>query len=469
MSTTYSKNSFDRFDDDLCEFVLSYLPSKDKFKYECVCSQWQRTIYQRVNRLAIRSNDELTRILFSFCAIRCGALERFLKKCPNISQFYMEASSYLFCNNKIHITSCEGTIDISELVFKYCRHLTSIDNSLFCIKELTARKLLEVYGPQLKSIVCFNFENFKKIDCNQFKNISRLNIFYLDHIGVLLLDESNPSDFAIKGLTHLKISCGDSDDKSVGTVIRNNKRLECLQISYYDCRSADVVGVLTEITKLYLLRHLTFDLCTLDSTEKVLQLFKELGDSCLNLHKLIFISTQAKNVGGPSLAISLLNLMQYFPNLTHLELTFNNSNVYHPDINESEITVQSFKKCPNLRHLKLSLNGLNDSFFTDIDKFVPNLCYLSIHESNTSEAIVDSIVRLKALQTFVIENILNYLDPIISPSKVDFIFRNCPRIKSVHIRYGRNNLYSCDRGYLYNLVKQLGDFVTPTKEVFLSL
>ena len=36
MTRMYSKDSFDRFGDDLCEEVLSYLTFEDKFRFECV-------------------------------------------------------------------------------------------------------------------------------------------------------------------------------------------------------------------------------------------------------------------------------------------------------------------------------------------------------------------------------------------------------------------------------------------------
>ncbi|CAG2163006.1 unnamed protein product [Oppiella nova] len=48
MNTTdaqaYPKDSFDRFGDDLCGLVLSYLSLKDSFRYECLSKQWQRCI-----------------------------------------------------------------------------------------------------------------------------------------------------------------------------------------------------------------------------------------------------------------------------------------------------------------------------------------------------------------------------------------------------------------------------------------
>jgi len=46
MSQIYSKDSFDRFGDDLCQLLLSYLSLKDRFRYECLSKQWQRVIYR---------------------------------------------------------------------------------------------------------------------------------------------------------------------------------------------------------------------------------------------------------------------------------------------------------------------------------------------------------------------------------------------------------------------------------------
>src|SRR5882757_504120 len=47
----YPKDSFDRFGDDLCGLVLSYLSLKDSFRYECLSKQWMRTVF--TNRSAI--------------------------------------------------------------------------------------------------------------------------------------------------------------------------------------------------------------------------------------------------------------------------------------------------------------------------------------------------------------------------------------------------------------------------------
>ncbi len=45
----YSKDSFDRFGDDFCELILSYLTFEEQFCYECVSQQWLRLIHKNKN------------------------------------------------------------------------------------------------------------------------------------------------------------------------------------------------------------------------------------------------------------------------------------------------------------------------------------------------------------------------------------------------------------------------------------
>ena len=61
----YRRDSFeDRFCDDLCEDILQYLPLKDRFRFECVSKQFQRTVFQNLYKLDLDDTDVwLTQIL----------------------------------------------------------------------------------------------------------------------------------------------------------------------------------------------------------------------------------------------------------------------------------------------------------------------------------------------------------------------------------------------------------------------
>jgi hypothetical protein len=50
-SNGYYFDSFDRFCDDLCQLLLSYLLVSDKIRYECVSKQWQQLIYNKQNKV----------------------------------------------------------------------------------------------------------------------------------------------------------------------------------------------------------------------------------------------------------------------------------------------------------------------------------------------------------------------------------------------------------------------------------
>jgi hypothetical protein len=52
-----SKDSFDRFDDDLCKLLISRLPVDEKMHFECVSKQWQRSLFERTRFVCI--NEEL--------------------------------------------------------------------------------------------------------------------------------------------------------------------------------------------------------------------------------------------------------------------------------------------------------------------------------------------------------------------------------------------------------------------------
>ena len=58
-----NRDSFDvRIDDDLFEFIVSYLPIKDKLRYESVSKRFQRFVFNKQKVLRI-SGSERNRML----------------------------------------------------------------------------------------------------------------------------------------------------------------------------------------------------------------------------------------------------------------------------------------------------------------------------------------------------------------------------------------------------------------------
>ncbi|CAG2166995.1 unnamed protein product, partial [Oppiella nova] len=136
MSQIYSKDSFDRFGDDLCEFIVSFLSIGHKFRFQCVCRQWQRLVF---NRQLVLDIDRTFNVKF---ATELPQLKTILKKCRHIRSF---KNSHLVLSDS-HM----------KYMIRYCRHLTDIH--VMCaatdVSRKTIKRFFYTFGPQLNAITC---------------------------------------------------------------------------------------------------------------------------------------------------------------------------------------------------------------------------------------------------------------------------------------------------------------------------
>ena len=93
-SSDYSRDSFDRFGDDLSELILSYLSLKDKFRYECVAKQWRRLVFTKKTESIHYDEQTLYENIFNYKILIYFSINRsvdqtskLLPKCPNINFF----------------------------------------------------------------------------------------------------------------------------------------------------------------------------------------------------------------------------------------------------------------------------------------------------------------------------------------------------------------------------------------------
>ena len=244
MSNIYTKDSFDRFGDDLCEDIFSSFPLEECIKYECVSQQWMRTVFQRVNELRLNffgKQNELIEKLFSekqFDKLRSlSAVKSLLIKCPNITHFYLDLEAYeddsfedeLFTKD---ITYSQLNVIIVELIAKYCPNLRSINNSWMGFIGISAQTIIQKIEHNLESICFFGFEyNFEAIIGQSFSNVRRLNLSNFDN-DYLEIVESLLSSLSITRLTHLKIHSNWNTilDDFLKTIIHSNNQLKCLDL-----------------------------------------------------------------------------------------------------------------------------------------------------------------------------------------------------------------------------------------------
>ena len=105
----------DRIDDDLFEIIISYLPIKDKLRYESVSKRFQRFVFNKQNALVISlrdpSIDDITDVLYNHGQLNVSKLERLFKKFRFINTF-------------------ESDIYLLALIMKYLKNsVKSLDNS----------------------------------------------------------------------------------------------------------------------------------------------------------------------------------------------------------------------------------------------------------------------------------------------------------------------------------------------------
>ena len=82
----YSRQSFDRFGDDLCEVLLSYLSFEDKIRLQCVDKQWNRFILTKQSVLIVSTRSECKDNVRQLnpMIVNSNRLKSLLKKCPYI-------------------------------------------------------------------------------------------------------------------------------------------------------------------------------------------------------------------------------------------------------------------------------------------------------------------------------------------------------------------------------------------------
>ena len=142
----YSRDSFDRFGDDLCELILSYFPLSDCLRLQCVSKQFNAKIFNKQTKLVIihdkfgynyrnsvikelitndsDSDDRLTSASVSSPAIDNQLLNYVLTKCANINDITIDTYSFTIKEEVIN------TISNTGIQLKQLRFMANFDNNL---------------------------------------------------------------------------------------------------------------------------------------------------------------------------------------------------------------------------------------------------------------------------------------------------------------------------------------------------
>jgi hypothetical protein len=110
LSSGSSRDSFARFADDLAADLLTHLSLDDRFRYECLCRQWQRVVYRTQTRLTIDDS-----YLTTDGRIDVPRVETIVRKCAHVSRV-----DY-YCTSGDHFTD-----QLMDALITYCVDLTSV-------------------------------------------------------------------------------------------------------------------------------------------------------------------------------------------------------------------------------------------------------------------------------------------------------------------------------------------------------
>jgi hypothetical protein len=130
----FDLDSFERFGDDLCGLLLSFLPISHKIKFECVSKQWKSLLFNRKQKLIITYSEDNKYTIKTICFerepkhwmqriryyINTTLLEKVFKKFKYITHLVMNSGKHLICeyNNEPKVF---------ELIANYCLFLEKFE------------------------------------------------------------------------------------------------------------------------------------------------------------------------------------------------------------------------------------------------------------------------------------------------------------------------------------------------------
>ncbi len=422
----YRKDSFDRFGDDLCQLLLSYLPISHSIRYECVSNQWKLLLFnkQRVLNLTLMSNNIY----------------------DNIEQIFYKNSNFNDFNIKIRQKQL-------KTVLKKCRFINQIKIQSNCLIDSKIFEIIRDNCYDLKVFICFaNINNLSQEVLNSFgqKFSHSLKHFVIHNIGFEKMNK------LLISTTFSKLEKLEFNYDFEGNILKNiNKELmPKLSEIKFPFNSFDGLKSLTDnywqtIKKIDIILDTENELLVNDGINRALITLSELknmeefdiriytektfvsaidnglrliANSCKKLKRLDFLMDCIVIKG------KLFEIFSQFKELEYCEISI--------EFNEEMTdygTIASFANCKNLKVLNLYLYNLCDYYFEDIHKSIPKLTQFHFKSKNgiTDKTLtyLKECPNLKILEVHTYDDWKTVLN--ISDSTVCDFIRNSPKIRII--------------------------------------
>ncbi|CAG2116020.1 unnamed protein product, partial [Medioppia subpectinata] len=209
----YAKNSMDRFGDDMCALILSYITFEDRFRYECVSKQFQRTVFESV--VDIHIYNRLIEKILSGKTIDVQMLATIAIKCANIKTIDCRGIGYTY---ERHIPEVLNTFRDN------CRHLRDI-----CTKLVNdSSKSLQTFGSLVTEIGSFS-PYHELIDCQRLSKMSTMRISDVF--------DTTSGRLLVKNLRRIELRTHSSDSKELlSAFVAHNQSLKSFTVDLINLR-----------------------------------------------------------------------------------------------------------------------------------------------------------------------------------------------------------------------------------------
>lgn len=418
----FGRNSFERFGDDLCELLLSYLTFKDKIALEDVSRQWRRTIYNKQSVLRVFSvhpvepiahlnnhyvNDLLVPIKvknfvsgfannMNMRTLEPNRLKTLLTKCKRIK--------------RIEFTRVYIDKTLFEIIGEYCPQLESIQLDLIGLEEEDIVSFGEKYGKRLKQIkfnncLRFAFRDYLHKFCNDFgkKLLSycqNIKSFVCEDIAII--GDKNANFLPKLESIELKLKRNESNHFS-NFVDKYENKLKRMRLYSTEVEFTTLRNTLQLISRFRNMEHLELHYQMIlqhfhgtQSNNSITDKMAEIAKSCSKLTRLVlninfFMPPNEFHSG------NIWECIGKFHNLRKLDVAIR--------VAHNQESVEALKRLKNLTDLTIRATKLGDPFFKDVDQFLPNLKSLVLNSDyDLSDNLLESLSKLKCLTKISLGN-----------------------------------------------------------------
>ncbi|CAG2108402.1 unnamed protein product [Medioppia subpectinata] len=396
----YAKNSMDRFGDDLCQLLLSYLTFEDRFHLECVSKQFRRTVFESI--VCIEINDRFMRQILNTTITE--TLATITIKCPKIETIDCRRMRGQY---EVHIPEVLTTFRHN---FRHLRHI-------YCNLLQNSGQTMPTIGPLVTRIdvMVDNIDTQSLIHCHR---LSHLSLYRLSQV----FDTSG--QLMAKNLNKFELHFYSADYyHRLSSFVTHNQSLKCLNVYDNRCVSEEsLTGLSEQLSRLPQLWELRLALDITGAQTSFTDSLRTIGVNCKQLQRL---SLQLSHTDSHGFNPKTLDSLRFCHRLKRLELRI------YADIDE--ISLDPLRHCNRLTHLELDLPRMTANVLKDLHIKCPRLQYLYIESSNhfidtNVKTQLSHISRLPALQMLVIQ-----CNPCTDISDNDFndLLLRSPKLKTI--------------------------------------